>query len=160
MTAWHGMTSIDSKSSSKALRTREIEQVLPSIGKKAKLIISSILGYIGLMGAIQTFKPFLLPLLIALPISVGVGFVLAVVSYFVLGTVKSKRTVKITNKTSVEMLEAAESKLLRLRNVYMNNSFDSRIFKDVLQEICESTEKIIDQLIEHPELIFQSIPDG
>ena len=153
---WYGLTSRIPRASSKALRSKEVEQVFPSIGKKAKLIISSILGYIGLMGAIQTFKTFLLPLLIALPISVGVGFVLAVVSYFVLGTVKSKRTVKITNKTSVEMLDAAESKLLRLRNVYMNNSFDSRIFKDVLQEICDSTEKIIEQLIERPELIFQS----
>lgn len=155
MSAWSdaSTTARKPRPSSKALRSREVEQVLPSMGKRTKIILGIVLGSLGMAGSLETL---VLPFLIELPISFGIGSIIVVISYFVLGTIKEKRTVKITNTTSVEMLEAAESKLRCLQNVYMNSSSDSRIFKDVLQEICDSTDKIIDQLIEHPELIFQS----
>lgn len=113
--------------------------------------LSLALGVVGGFGTAQTLT---LPVLIELPISLGVGSVLSIICYLVMNSRKTTKIIKIKDESSSKMLKKANSKVSKILGFSIN--VDCQAFDTKIDRVTDITNELILELYNRPDKIFDS----
>lgn len=125
--------------------------MIPAFKDSHKKWASLVLGTIGGFGISQTL---VFPLLVELPISFGVGSVLAVACYFIMDSFKTTKIIKIKDESSSKMLKEASNKVSTILGFSI--SVECQVFEQKIDQVTTVVTDLILELYDRPDQIFNS----
>ena len=154
MSTWDGSFSKPPKPpEDRIIKEGYLEEIitLPSFKASHKKWAGLILGIMGGFGTLQTL---MLPLLIELPISLGVGGFVAVLCYFVMGLQTKTKTIKVKDQSSSKSIKEA------IENISLISEFaikeECKIFEAKIERVTDIVNELITELYSRQDKIFDS----